>query len=171
MEKITDKNASILLKKRAFALESNYHIDHLIRSGAMLFNDSISAYVNKVLDEILKKDPELRQNIHLFIVKSPTVNAFSFDNGIILVNTGLLSQLDDESQLAFILCHELIHFKRKHAINAYLDLRNVSSGNYHKSRNDEDVLQYSKDQETEADTAGLDLFKSTNYDLDAVNSA
>ncbi len=169
--KLNDKNHYLLNKKKEFALESNFHIDHLIRSGAILFNDSISAYVNKVLDEILKNDPEFRANIQLYIIKSPTVNAFSFDNGIILVNTGLLSQLDDESQLAFILCHELIHYKRKHSINAYLDLVNVSSSNYKKSRNDVDALNYSKDNETEADTAGLELFKTTNYDFDAIHSA
>jgi predicted Zn-dependent protease len=171
VSKIKDKNHTTLTKKKQFAIESNFHIDHLVRSGSILFNDSISAYVNKVLDEILKNDPELRSSIQLFVIKSPLVNAFSFDNGIILVNTGLLSQLDDESQLAFILCHELIHYKRKHSINAYLDLVNVSNTSYKKSRTDADVLNYSKDQETEADTAGLELFKSTNYDFDAVHSA
>jgi Zn-dependent protease with chaperone function len=171
--KLHDKNYTTLAKKKDFAMSSNYNVDRIIHGGGVLFNDSISAYVNKVLDEILKNDPELRKSIQLYVIKSPQVNAYSFDNGVILVNTGLLSQLDDESQLAFILCHELIHFKRRHSINAYLDFVNVSSTSYHKSRSDLmlDVMNYSKDQESEADTAGLELYKSTGYDFDAVQSA
>jgi predicted Zn-dependent protease len=168
---LKDKNNSDLSKKKEFAIANNFNVDRILRGGSVLYNDSVSAYVHRVLNEILKKEPELRDHIQLYVIKSTQVNAFSFDNGVILVNTGLISQLDDESQLAFILCHELIHYKRRHSINAYLDFMTPSTNRYRKSRNDMDVLNYSKDQEIEADTAGLELFKATSYDLEAIHSS
>jgi Zn-dependent protease with chaperone function len=171
--KLIDPNQARLTKKKAFVLASEFSLDHILKGGSVLFNDTISAYLNKVLDEILKNDPVFRKSIQLYVIKSTQVNAFSFDNGILLVNTGLLSQLDDEGQLAFILCHELVHYKRHHSISAYLDFFNVSNQNYHKSKNDLmlEVLNRSKDQETEADTAGLELFRNTNYDYGDIRTA
>ncbi len=171
--KLKDLNPQTLSKKKDFILASEFSLDRILRGGSVLFNDTISSYLNKVLDVILKDDPEFRKGIHLFVIKSTQVNAFSFDNGILLVNTGMLSQLDDEAQLAFILCHELIHYKRHHSISAYLDFFRVSNPGYHKSMNDMmlEALNRSKEQETEADTAGLEIFKSTAYDYESIHTA
>jgi hypothetical protein len=171
-DKINDPNYFTLNRKKEFTAENNFNVDRILRAGNVLYNDSIGAYVNKVLDEILRDKPEVRSKIQLFVIKSPQVNAFSFDNGVILVNSGLISQLENESQLAFILCHELIHYLRHHSITAYLDFVNVSKGGYsHSESRKEDMLKYSKDQEAEADTAGLQLFKATKYDYHAVHTA
>ena len=47
-EKTTDKN-----NKKQFYLESNFLIDDLLQSSRVLFNDPITAYVNKVADELV----------------------------------------------------------------------------------------------------------------------
>ncbi|HXC04079.1 MAG TPA: M48 family metallopeptidase, partial [Bacteroidia bacterium] len=156
---------------RDFTAESIFTTDHLIRSGNVLFNDSISRYVNQVLDQILKQDPVFRNKLHLFVVKSVTPNAYSFDDGIILVNIGLLAQLENEAELAFVLCHELIHYRKRHSVQAYLNYVNLNTKSYRKGNVEENLLHYSRDQETEADTAGLALFRTTSYDYSAVRSA
>jgi Zn-dependent protease with chaperone function len=170
-EIIRSKNDSTLREREDFTSENIFDTDRLIRSGNVLFNDSISRYVNRVLDEILKNDVPLRSKLQLFVVKSVSTNAFSFDNGIILINTGLLSQLENEAELAFILCHELVHYRKRHSVNAYLNYVNLTNNSYRKTSNHEAVLNYSRDQETEADTAGLAMFRTTSYDYCAVRSA
>ncbi|MFI5151141.1 MAG: M48 family metallopeptidase [Bacteroidia bacterium] len=162
---------STFYKHKDFSEENIFDTDHILRNGNVLFNDSISLYVNKVLDEILKNDTAFRNQLHLLVVKSGSANAFSFDDGIILVYTGLLSQLENEAELAFVLCHELIHFRKRHSVNAYLNYLNLSDKSYRKSRTGAELLHYSRDQETEADTAGLALFRNTRYDYSAVRSA
>jgi hypothetical protein len=157
-------------KRRQFRMENTFSVDRILRGGNVLYNDSIGQYVNKVLDAILRDKPALREHLQLYIIKSAQVNAFSFDNGVILVNTGLLSQLNNEAELAYILCHEIIHYERKHSVNTYLDYANVSAPTYHKAGT-KDLLTYTKDQEIEADTAGLTLFSATGYDLAAVRSS
>src|SRR5438094_5562062 len=43
------------------------------------------------------------------VIRDPTLNAFALPNGHIYVHTGLLSRLDNESQLAMIVGHEMTH--------------------------------------------------------------
>nr|MDQ3046945.1 M48 family metalloprotease [Bacteroidota bacterium] len=88
--------------KQQFIISSNYFLRDLLLSGDVLINDPLGAYVNKVADELLKNDPELRKQIHIYVIKSPHVNAHAFDKGFIFVNTGLLAQLENEAQLAYV---------------------------------------------------------------------
>jgi len=47
-------------------------------------------------------------------LRDPEPNAFALPNGSIYVTTGLLALLDNESQLAAIIAHELTHVMRRH---------------------------------------------------------
>lgn len=154
----SEKNKSV---REVFYKSSNYHQDRLLRSGIVLFNDPISVYVNKVADEIFKNDKALRMQLQIFIVKSDVVNAFCFDNGIILVNTGLIAQLDNEAQLAYILSHEASHFVKKHSIEGFVK-STTSRGRYRTSL-DIDEYKYSQEAETEADVNGVKIFRESKY--------
>ncbi len=49
-----------------------------------------------------------------FVVEDPTVNATALPDGTVLVNTGLLGAVENESQLAFVLSHEIAHVLQAH---------------------------------------------------------
>lgn len=150
--------------KESFLLKSNFVLDELLTSGDVLFNDSLSDYVNKVADEILKENPKLRSEIRFYVVKSPHVNAFSTAQGYVLVNIGLLAQIENEAQLAYILCHEIIHYTNKHAIsqkvNYDTEIKKAKTNSYDKMLASS---AYSKELESEADIEGLDLYMKTSY--------
>ncbi len=148
-------------EKRKFYLSSNFHQDRLLRSGRLLFNDPVSVFVNRVADKAFKDLPEIRKQIRIYVVKSEVVNAYCFDNGIILVNTGLVAQLDNEAQLAFILCHEASHFIKKHSIENYVH-QATRRGRYTTNVDMEDY-KYSQDAELEADVQGVKYYKSSHY--------
>src|ERR1035441_1222717 len=71
--------------KKQFYLVSNFEINEMLLSGRILFNDPVGNYVNKVMDQVLKNDKELRSSIEVYIIKSNSVNAFTLQNGIICV--------------------------------------------------------------------------------------
>jgi predicted Zn-dependent protease len=48
-------------------------------------------------------------------LRDPVPNAFALPNGSVYVNTGLIALLDNESQLAAILAHEITHVLNRHA--------------------------------------------------------
>lgn len=160
--------------KAQFLLESSYSIKELFVSGRVLYNDPISHYLEKVRLEITASDSLLRKNTKIFVVKSSVVNAFATNQGYIFVTTGLLALLNNEAELAFILCHELIHYQKQHVLKGYVynEKLDRSGGGYRKSSIDEhyiDKVNFSKENESEADVLGFDLFLKTSYALEAID--
>jgi len=158
--------------KKNFYIESHYVLDRLLQSGKVLTGDPVSEYVNRVADTLLRKDPELRRQLHIYVIKSPYVNAYTLVDGYIFVNIGLLAQLENEAQLAYILSHEIVHYKNKHSLNTFLEYLKIDrrpSSSYNDQT--EAKLEYSKDQEIEADMQGLEIFLRSGYSLDAVMTA
>lgn len=154
--------------KDQFILESNFEIDNLLLSGKVIFNNPMSDYVNKVADKVLAKDPETRKKLRFYILKSPYVNATSTNQGIIFINIGLLAQLENEAQLAFVLSHEIIHYKNKHTISHAIEADRIErgKGSYRTFSPDDKLIAsrtFSKELETEADIQGFDVFKKTLY--------
>ncbi len=159
------EKARIKKTKQQFLIESNFLIDRLLVSGKVLFNDPISQYVAQVADKITSKDKSLKDSLKFYVIKSPVVNALSTNQGYIMINLGLLAQLENEAQLAFVLCHEIVHFKRKHSLNKYIRLES-KRGEVRKMSYEQQLLSkaaYSKENETQADMEGLDLFMKTEY--------
>lgn len=157
--KVGDSYTTIKGKKQ-FVEMSSFYIENFLRSGDILFNNEISDYVNKVADNVLKNHPEIRNSLHFFVTKYPEVNAACLNNGIVIVNIGLLAQLENEAQLAYIIAHEVVHFVKKHGINSYLEgliqtKKNSRKGYYSNENRVFAMLQYSKDLEFEADDEGF----------------
>lgn len=159
--------------KESFYLKSNFNINRFLTSGKVLFNDEVSVYLGQVLDELLKDDQALRGKIRVYTVKSAAVNAYTTENGIIFVNLGLLARMQSEAQLAYVLAHEVIHFKEKHVINGYVKAQEISAakGDYRKLSFDEKTFtksSFDKEQELEADQLGLKIFLRSGYDRKAM---
>lgn len=157
--------------KEKYLQESNYYLNQIMLSGIVLYNTPINEYVDKIMDKILVNEPEIRKNIRLYILKTPTVNASATDKGIMFINLGLIAQSGSESQLAYILSHELIHYLKKHNIDLYLEKDKLLRDNSGlKSGSSKDALYKthfrSREMENEADDKGFnDFYLKTNYDL------
>jgi beta-barrel assembly-enhancing protease len=160
--------------KDKFFLKSNYYNDIILRSGRVLFGDPVTIYINKVADYLLEPFGEIRQKVRFYTLKSPVVNAYSMDNGIILISTGLISKLENEVQLAFVICHELIHYIKKHAIQQYMEGEKIrkGKGEYNKLSWDDKLfakLSYSREDELTADREAVSMILSkSDYDLSYV---
>jgi len=102
-------------------------------------------------------------------------------NGAMQVWTGLLLRADNEAQLAYVLGHELGHYLRRHSLQQWRDLRlktNVVSvfsvvtaaagqglvGTLAQLAALGSVLQFSRDNEREADEIGVELMVHAGYD-------
>ena len=165
--------------RKQFALETNFVIDELLQSGLVLFNDPVTKYLEKVMQILLVNESgKLKKKIKIYTLRSPSVNAFATERGNIFVTLGLLAQLENEAQLAFILAHELVHVKEKHALELFLEVkdldRNASEDRFLKKATFDQKLitknRYSKEKESEADDKGLELFLKTDYDVKTVGT-
>lgn len=160
--------------EEVFILQSNYFIDEVLANGAILYNDELSNYVGKVADELLKNNKELRSQLRFYVIKSSAVNAFATDRGSIFITVGLLAQVENEAQLAYILSHEMVHFIKKHAKTGFVEKDRIENqrGEYRRIAIDKELnkSKYSKELEIEADQGGLDIYLKSNYSLAELNT-
>jgi Zn-dependent protease with chaperone function len=164
--------------RERFSLQTNFALDDLLLSGFVLFNDPVSNYLNEVMDVLCGNDESLKKKVTVYTLRSPGVNAFATDRGNIFVTLGLLSQLENEAQLAFILAHELAHYQNDHAFNLFQQTsrleKDMSTKKALKSTTFDEVMieknHYSKELETEADEEGLKTFLNSPYSFATLNT-
>ncbi len=56
---------------------------------------------------------------HFTVVDAPAINAFALPGGYVYITRGILPFLEDESQLAGVLGHEIGHVTARHAVQQY----------------------------------------------------
>lgn len=146
------------LANRDRVLEASYHINRLMSNGRILYGDPITRMVERIADTLMRDYPELRRELRFYTVKSPAVNAFATGQGMIFVTTGLVAQVENESQLAYVISHEVVHYYRKH--NMEVLTRRIKT-NDDEAEQLASFLKYhnrSREMENEADSLGLRLF-------------
>jgi predicted Zn-dependent protease len=119
------------------------------------------------------------QALHFTTLNSAVENAFSVPGGYVYITRQLLGLMDDESQLAFALGHEVGHVAANHAhireeyaqrspLGVFGQIIGAIFGpgvsNIITARSALDLLSFSREQEYEADTLGLRYLVAAGYD-------
>jgi hypothetical protein len=153
--------------KKDFLLESNNEVDLYLKSGHVVFNTEVNEYINRIAKRILPGDGSAN-HIRFYLIKYDYSNAFTFNEGVIFVNVGLIARCNNEAEIAFVLGHEYAHYVKKHSINYNTEVKKAQrgEGSYRKKTLDDKkslMSRYSKASETEADLYGYDLLRKTKY--------
>ena len=158
------------LKKAANTPKSNKDYNSflvsMLQQGRIIFGTEMNQYLDNIKDKLLVNYPQLQQEIHIYILQTPVVNAYSLNDGTVLVTMGMMAQVTNEAELAFVLAHEIAHYSEHHG----------SSNDPNKSK-DRDVInrymrnrQFSREQEFAADRIGLTkFFKDSPYSYDILD--
>ncbi|MEM9144334.1 MAG: M48 family metalloprotease [Bacteroidota bacterium] len=157
-----------------------------INNNAYHLNNAYTQYSEQLLAQLKENNPGLiPKDLMLLVSKSPHLNAYDTGDGIIILNMGTFSSLENEEQLKSILGHETAHALLNHVrdnmegfINTYLskeskkEVRDIYRSRF--NRNSQGVA-FSKKRlyqnssirrlhEFEADSLGLLIFqKATEY--------
>ena len=160
-----------LIKNGSYATRS------LNTSGEVILNCTANAYLNKLKDLLLTNYPEVKDLITVYITKDASLNAFATVNNNIYINIGLLAAVENEAQLAYVMCHEIMHIVNSHSIKTSLEItRELSSFSAKDILVKSEVIKLhrhsiSRDHETESDTDGLALYLQQKYDAkEALNA-
>ncbi|MBQ9586463.1 MAG: M48 family metallopeptidase [Bacteroidales bacterium] len=161
------------LRNRDKILRASYQLTRTIASGRILFGDPITRMVERIADTLLKDYPTLRDELRFYTIKSPDVNAFATGQGMIFVCTGLIAQVEDEAQLAFVISHEIVHYLRKHSIEEISRRKRDSDDIEAETQEMRDFIKYhnrSREMESEADSIGIAMFfLPSPYDKGVMN--
>lgn len=85
------------------------------REGLVLEDEATNAYMKRVGEVLLPRGLNLEHVLWKFrALRDPVPNAFALPNGSIYVTTGLLALMDNESQVASVIAHEMTHVLRRH---------------------------------------------------------
>jgi predicted Zn-dependent protease len=147
-------------------------------SGHLITDAAVRAYLRDILCRLAT---DHCTDIRLYVVQTPHFNASMAPNGVMQVWTGLILRADNEAQLAYVLGHELGHYLRRHSVQRWRDVRtktNVAAvftvltaaagqgyiGSLAQLVALGSILQFSRDNEREADEIGLELMARAGYD-------
>jgi predicted Zn-dependent protease len=158
------------------------------RDGLVLADEATNAYLRRIGQSLVPRDLKLERVTWKFrALRDPQPNAFALPNGSIYVTTGLMTLIDNESQLAAIIAHELTHVMRRHtylsnrsnrkkfltmnvmqAVGAYAPLSVVGAVIMAVTTVAPFIMMatmygYSRDLEREADLKGIDMMISAEY--------
>ncbi|MDX1447203.1 M48 family metallopeptidase, partial [Lishizhenia sp.] len=141
-------------------------LDNLIQSGLVVYGDELTEYIEDLAKKLLKDDEYLFDELSFFTLRSNVANAFVTGDGMVFVTMGLLSQLVSESDLAFVLSHEIAHYEEKHVLNSFKRRKELERSNIELEI--EDFSSYSKQHETEADSLGLIRYLEAGYSIEDI---
>jgi len=154
----------------AVAITSRYGLDPDV---------SLNRYVTLVGWTVANSSPRAEMRFNFGVLNSDEVNAYAGPAGYILVTRGAIMRMQDESELAGVLAHEIAHVCEKHGLNMMKASLRKEAALQAINTNDKvaqfnvatDTLakalvegQYSRDQESRADLLAVDYVTAAGYD-------
>ncbi len=92
--------------------------------GVVLNDPELNRYLQHVTNRLWLHAPVRMEAPSVKVIMDPRIDAHAYPNGVCYLSTGMLGVLENESQLAMILAHEMVHYARQHAVAFYNRLSN-----------------------------------------------
>jgi predicted Zn-dependent protease len=170
----------------------------LRRIGYVLDDPLLEDWLQGVGDRLAANSNRPSQDFHFFIVNSRDINAFATLGGYVAVNAGLILTTTSEDELAGVMSHEIAHVTQSHVLRAVEAQKHdtipialamlaaiiVSSRSSSSSADNaaeaaiaagtglmaQQQINFTRDNETEADHFGIQTMARAGYDPMAMAS-
>jgi hypothetical protein len=174
-------------KIKAFYTNRLERMNYMVENESVVFDQKIYPKLNEILEYIKKSNPEysLSNANRVLVGNSLAINAVCYGNEVLVVYLGLLARCENESQIAFVIAHELSHQILDHVDNtvreniAHQESRKIyenskeykeiedynrrSSNNLYLNEYGFKVRAESRKKESQADSLAYILLKNTTY--------
>lgn len=96
----------------------DYYVRQL-RGSAPLINDPLlMQYINNLGMRLVAHANSVRTPFHFYLINNDEINAFAFFGGNVVLHSALFRYVDNESQLASVMAHEISHVTQRHLARA-----------------------------------------------------
>lgn len=153
-------------------------------SGQLEPDPALNAYLREVACRVAN---DVCGDIRLYVMNRPYFNASMAPNGYTEVWSGMLLRTEDEAQLAFVLGHEIGHYRERHSLSTLRTIRGRAGaamvfsiitaaagvpivGDLVYLGTIASVFGFSRETESEADVIGYDHAVAAGYDARAGHS-
>ena len=151
--------------------------------GAIVQSPALQGLVDRVGQRVARQ-AGIPGYFKFYVLDQPEPNAHALGTNYIFVTRGLLALLDDEAELAAAIGHEIGHITLRHAAQRARERQaaitaatqaaatsgSVDVGRLVARDGRMALLRYSRDQELEADRAGLEYIVKSGYRGDAMST-
>lgn len=165
-----------------------------IRLRLPILSDHIVECYIQNLGNRLSNAANNKKPLNLFVVNSPSINAFAGPNGNIGINTGTIEAAENESELAAVIAHEIAHISQhhierllRHAKNVQLttlagavaaiivgsstnSMGNVATGGLMATYGGaaQNIINFTRKHESEADNIAMRILYNSSFDPHAM---
>ncbi len=167
------------------------YVNQIRNTGIIITDPEISQYAQEIGHSLSSHAQEGEQQFYYFVVRDPDVNAFAVPGGFVNINSGLIMATRNENELAGVLAHETAHVTQRHIVRGILDqahaglmttaamlaavLIGATAGRGSpdavegailagESASIQHQINYTRDNEYEADRIGIATMASAGYD-------
>ncbi|MGH8049856.1 MAG: M48 family metalloprotease [Arenimonas sp.] len=153
--------------------------EEYLRNSPFLVRDpALNEYVRNVACKVAS---DYCKDLRIYILDVPFFNASMAPNGVMIIWTGALLRMQNESDLALIMGHEFGHYKKRHSIQQWRKLKKSSAflgtfgiltagagvgmaGMIANIAGGATMAKFSRDKEREADRIGMGIIGDQHYD-------
>ncbi len=155
----------------------------LVASGMIYDDEVLTSYIDEVGQRMAAVSQDHRRmEYHFFVLDDAAINAMAFPGGYIYISRGLLAYLENESQLAAVLGHEVGHVSARHVarqqragrtgtvLSVVAGILTGSGAIYQVGQAYGQMLisGYGREMELEADALGAEYLARAGYDPNAM---
>lgn len=169
-----DKPAAVRTENRG----SVQHKELLAQFGGEYQAPVAERYLDSILAKLAQASDTPGQTAYkVTILNTPVVNAFALPSGNLYVTRGLLALASDASEAAAVMAHEIAHVTLRHSAlraekereaalisQAATVIQNRQKGEEERSKQRLSVASFSRQQELDADEAGVKVIARAGYD-------
>ncbi|EMP56582.1 peptidase M48, Ste24p [Marinobacter santoriniensis NKSG1] len=181
-----EKQLSLIPESQELAMGAEQYIPTQQTQGGRFYVDpELTLYVRDVGEKLARVSDRPDLPYDFVVLNNSVPNAWALPGGKIAVNRGLLTELDDEAQLAAVLGHEIVHAAARHSVQRMQQAQLISLGvaGLGIALSDNEwaglvmggaalgaqlaLAQYSQGDELESDHYGITYMKRAGYDPQA----
>ena len=183
---ITDNTAPTLSDLQEAQLGKQFFL--AIKASGQVIDDPLTnEYIDNLGNRLVKAAKTNGQTFHFFVLANPDINAFAGPGGYVGINSGLITQAKNESEVAAVLAHEISHVTQGHLARSMEKAKNVelsalagllasiAIGAYNPNAGagamsatmagaQQSMLTFSRGNEEEADNIGMQVLYDADFD-------
>src|SRR4051812_25450597 len=159
-----------------------------VRADRAYYDDpEATDYLNELGHRLTANSSDSRQEFRFFFMQDRQINAFALPGGFVGVNTGLILAAQSESEAASVLAHEISHVTQRHIARILDQQKNstvislaalalallaarsnsdltAAASTFGQAGAIQNLLNFTRDHEREADRVGLQLLETSGFD-------
>ncbi len=97
------------------------YVNEIRKSGVIITDPEISQYAQEIGHSLSSHAEEGQHQFYYFVARDPEVNAFAVPGGFVNINSGLIMATRNENELAGVLAHETAHVTQRHIVRGLID--------------------------------------------------